>query len=233
MAQDSEIDDPQLLFMSKDALLLRNLAASEEAQFPQQLLMDDFEYSLRYHFEPGHAEDGVSLIMPLALLHQSPRYFFDWLVPGMLRDKCIALVKGLPKNIRRTFVPVPDYVDKVLLNISAQDRPITEVLGEQLHKLTGQKISSENWSSDKLDPWYQMNFILQNDQGQLITMARDLGQLRRDFKQRISSSLAESAAQTIARNNITEWDFEKLPIEVSSAAGQYEYQSLASIARSR
>ena len=79
----------------------------------------------------------------------------------MLRDKCIALVKGLPKNIRRTFVPVPDYVDKVLLNISAQDRPITEVLGEQLHKLTGQKISSESWSSDKLDPWYQMNFILQ------------------------------------------------------------------------
>ena len=66
MAQDSEIDDPQLLFMSKDSLLLRNLAASEEAQFPQQLLIDDFEYSLRYHFEPGHAEDGVSLIMPLA-----------------------------------------------------------------------------------------------------------------------------------------------------------------------
>ena len=212
--KSSEIDDPQLLFMSKDSLLLRNLSASEEAQFPQQLLIDDFEYSLRYHFEPGHAEDGVSLIMPLALLHQSPRYFFDWLVPGMLRDKCIALVKGLPKNIRRTFVPVPDYVDKVLLNINAQDRPITEVLGEQLHKLTGQKISSESWGSDNLDPWYQTNFILQDDQGQLIAMARDLGQLRRDFKQRINSSLAESAEQTIARNNITEWDFGELPVEV-------------------
>ena len=210
----AEVEDARLLYMSKKSLLLRNLGASEEAQFPQQLLIDDFKYSLQYHFQPGHAEDGVSLIMPLALLHQSPRYFFDWLVPGMLRDKCIALVKGLPKNIRRTFVPVPDYVDKVLLNISAQDRPITEVLGEQLQKLTGQKISRDSWNYDNLDSWYRMNFILQDDQGQLIGMARDLSQLRKDFKQRIDSSLAESAEKTIARNNITEWDFGELPVEV-------------------
>ena len=210
----AESEDSRLLYMSKNSLLLRNLAASEQAQFPQQLLIDDFEYSLQYHFQPGHAEDGVSLILPLALLHQSPRYFFDWLVPGMLRDKCIALVKGLPKNIRRTFVPVPDYVDKVLLNISAQDRPITEVLGEQLQKLTGQKISRDSWNHDNLDSWYRMNFILQDDQGQLIGMARDLSQLRKDFKQRIDNSLAESAEKTIARNNITEWDFDELPIEV-------------------
>ena len=210
----AEVEDARLLYMSKKSLLLRNLAASEEAQFPQQLLIDDFEYSLQYHFQPGHAEDGVSLILPLALLHQSPRYFFDWLVPGMLRDKCIALVKGLPKNIRRTFVPVPDYVDKVLLNIIAQDRPITEVLGEQLQKLTGQKISRDSWNYDNLDSWYRMNFILQDDQGQLIGMARDLSQLRKDFKQRIDSSLAESAEKTIARNNITEWDFGELPVEV-------------------
>ena len=210
----AEVEDVRLLYMSKKSLLLRNLAASEEAQFPQQLLIDDFEYSLQYHFQPGHAEDGVSLILPLALLHQSPRYFFDWLVPGMLRDKCIALVKGLPKNIRRTFVPVPDYVDKVLLNISAQDRPITEILGEQLQKLTGQKISRDSWNYDNLDSWYRMNFILQDDQGQLIGMARDLSQLRKDFKQRIDSSLAESAEKTIARNDITEWDFGELPVEV-------------------
>ena len=210
----AEVEDARLLYMSKKSLLLRNLAASEEAQFPQQLLIDDFEYSLQYHFQPGHAEDGVSLILPLALLHQSPRYFFDWLVPGMLRDKCIALVKGLPKNIRRTFVPVPDYVDKVLLNISAQDRPITEVLGEQLQKLTGQNILRDSWNYDNLDSWYRMNFILQDDQGQLIGLARDLSQLRKDFKQRIDSSLAESAEKTIARNNITEWDFGELPVEV-------------------
>ena len=210
----AEVEDARLLYMSKKSLLLRNLGASEEAQFPQQLLIDDFKYSLQYHFQPGHAEDGVSLILPLALLHQSPRYFFDWLVPGMLRDKCIALVKGLPKNIRRTFVPVPDYVDKVLLNISAQDSPITEVLGEQLQKLTGQKISRDSWNYDNLDSWYRMNFILQDDQGQLIGMARDLSQLRKDFKQRIDSSLAESAEKTIARNNITEWDFGELPVEV-------------------
>ncbi|MDC0134198.1 DUF3418 domain-containing protein, partial [Porticoccaceae bacterium] len=59
----------------------------------------------------------------------------------MLRDKCIALVKSLPKPIRRHFVPVPDYIDKVLLQVKAQDRPLTEVLAEQLKRHTGVSIN--------------------------------------------------------------------------------------------
>ena len=69
-----------------------------------------------------------SALLFLPLLHQTPRFYFEWLVPGMLRDKCIALIKTLPKQLRRHFVPVPDYADKILLNVAAQDRPLTEAL---------------------------------------------------------------------------------------------------------
>ena len=215
----AEKSDSKLLFMSKESLLLRGLSESEEAQFPEVIIHEGFEFDLRYHFEPGHPEDGVNLLIPLAILHQLPHYLFQWLVPGMLRDKCIALIKGLPKQIRRQFVPVPDYVDKILLNVSAQDRPLTIVLSEQLQKLTGIKIEEASWNSKNLDNWYQMNFVLQNDKGQLIAMARSLHRLQGDFKQQIKQSLGRPSEQSIARKGILEWDFDQLPVEVELPRG--------------
>jgi ATP-dependent helicase HrpA len=215
----AEKSDSKLLFMSKESLLLRGLSDSEEAQFPEVIIHEGFEFDLRYHFEPGHPEDGVNLLIPLAILHQLPHYLFQWLVPGMLRDKCIALIKGLPKQIRRQFVPVPDYVDKILLNVSAQDRPLTVVLSEQLQRLTGIKIEEASWNSKNLDNWYQMNFVLQNDKGQLIAMARSLHRLQGDFKQQIKQSLGRPSEQSIARKGVLEWDFDQLPVEVELPRG--------------
>jgi ATP-dependent helicase HrpA len=205
--------------MSKESLLLRGLSDNEEAQFPELIGHEGLEFELRYHFEPGHPEDGVSLLVPLVVLHQLPHYLFQWLVPGMLRDKCIALIKGLPKQVRRQFVPVPDYIDKVLLKVSAQDRPLTVVLSEQLQKLTGTKIEESSWNLESLDNWYQMNFVLQNDKGQMIAMARSLHQLQRDFKQQIKQSLDRPSEQSIARKGILEWDFDYLPAEVELTRG--------------
>jgi ATP-dependent helicase HrpA len=216
---------PNCLYMNKETLLLRVLTDTEQAQFPAHLIVDDVQYALRYHFEPGHPEDGLSVIMPLALLHQSPRYFFDWLVPGMLRDKCIALVKGLPKNLRRAFVPVPDYVDKILIHVFAQDRPLVEVLSEQLKRLSGHDVPINSWNLDSLDPWYKINIILQDDKSQNIAMARSLGQLQREFKQQINSSLASSAKHTLATDDITEWNFGELPKEVVLRRGDMKIKA--------
>ena len=210
-----------LLNINKDSLLLRGLAAEEEAQFPELVACDGIEFELTYHFQPGQDQDGVSAIIPLALLHQLPRYFFEWLVPGMLRDKCIGLIKTLPKQTRRHFVPVPDYVDKILLQVRAQDRPITEVLAEQLKRLTGVVVQDQEWQAVNLDPWYRMNFILQDEAGKTVAMARSLEQLQRDFKQQISAGLEQQASDdSISRQGIVEWDFAMLPQEVTLKRGK-------------
>lgn len=210
-----------LLNINKDSLLLRGLAAEEEAQFPELVACDGIEFELTYHFQPGQDQDGVSAIIPLALLHQLPRYFFEWLVPGMLRDKCIGLIKTLPKQTRRHFVPVPDYVDKILLQVRAQDRPITEVLAEQLTRLTGVVVQDQEWQAVNLDPWYRMNFILQDEAGKTVAMARSLEQLQRDFKQQISAGLEQQASDdSISRQGIVEWDFAMLPQEVTLKRGK-------------
>jgi len=211
---------PKLLLIDKEYLLLRGLSQDEQAQFPETISCDGIPYQLRYHFQPGHAEDGVSAVVPLALLHQLPRYFFEWLVPGMLRDKCIALIKSLPKQTRRHFVPVPDHVDVFLRKAKSQDRPLTEVLAEHLRTVSGVVIEPEQWRQESLDNWYQMNFVLEDDQGVTIAMARSLEQLQRDFKQQISQGLEKAADQSTSRQGITEWDFDELPEEVALQHGK-------------
>jgi ATP-dependent helicase HrpA len=215
----AEKDNAKLLYIDRDTLLLRGLSVDEEAQFPQSVSCGDMVFALSYCFQPGHDEDGVSAIIPLPLLHQLPRYFFDWLVPGMLREKCIALIKSLPKQTRRHFVPVPDYVDKILLQVKAQDRPLTEVLAEQLKRHTGIAIEQQDWNVQALDPWYLMNFVLQDEAGKTIAMARNLDQLQRDFKQQISAGLEQAAENSLSRQNIVAWDFAELPEAIELQRG--------------
>jgi ATP-dependent helicase HrpA len=218
--KQAEAKTPKLLLIDKEYLLLRGLSQDEQAQFPETISCDGIPYQLRYHFQPGHAEDGVSAVVPLALLHQLPRYFFEWLVPGMLRDKCIALIKSLPKQTRRHFVPVPDHVDVFLRKAKSQDRPLTEVLAEHLRTVSGVVIEPEQWRQESLDNWYQMNFVLEYDRGVTIAMARSLEQLQRDFKQQISQGLEKAADQSTSRQGITEWDFDELPEEVALQHGK-------------
>ena len=217
--KQAEKDNAKLLYIDRDTLLLRGLSVDEEAQFPQSVSCAGMTFELSYCFQPGHAEDGVSAIIPLPLLHQLPRYYFDWLVPGMLRDKCIALIKSLPKQTRRHFVPVPDYVDKILLQVKAQDRPLTEVLAEQLKRHTGIIVEPQEWNIQALDPWYSMNFQLQDEAGKPIAMARDLDQLQRDFKQQISAGLEQAEDNSLSRQNIIAWDFAELPEEIELQRG--------------
>ncbi|NND69888.1 MAG: ATP-dependent RNA helicase HrpA, partial [Halioglobus sp.] len=84
------------LYMSREDLLARDPGAALGGQFPDVLEWRDMRFRLSYAFEPGGVGDGVSVTVPVALLNRVPRYRFDWLVPGLLREKCIALVKALP-----------------------------------------------------------------------------------------------------------------------------------------
>ena len=199
--------------------MLRGLSVDEQAQFPEQVSCGGIDFHLSYRFEPGHQEDGVSVTIPLPILHQVPRFFFEWVVPGMLRDKCIALVKSLPKQIRRHFVPVPDYVDKILLSTKAEDRPLTEVLTEQLHRLSGLTVADTDWRYDGLNPWYLMNFVLQDENGERVAIGRNLQQLQQDFKQQINNNLKQSEDDDISRKQVVEWDFDHLPQQVSIQRG--------------
>src|SRR5690606_21364418 len=152
-----EQDNPRLLYIDRERLMRHSAGEVTEAQFPNELEWRGMVFPVTYHFEPGHQDDGVSLHVPVSVLHQVPEHRLEWLVQGMLRDKCINLVKSLPKPLRKHFVPVPDVVDKALAAMAPDNKPLTDALALQLKRQTAIDIPADAWQPEQLDNFYRFN----------------------------------------------------------------------------
>jgi len=201
-----ETQDPRYLYIPRERLMQHSATAVTEAQFPDSLSHKGITWPLSYHFEPGHPADGVSIQVPVSLLQQVPEQRLEWLVPGMLRDKCIDLLKGLPKALRRHFVPVPDVVDKALAAMSPDNISLTEALAHQLQRQTLVVLPPSVWQEVKLADFYQMNIQVMDENGKLLAQARDLAELRLRYRERVQSNIRD-AADILTREGITQWDF--------------------------
>lgn len=204
-------EQEKTLYMTRETLLARAPGEDVEAQFPAELNWQGTRFKLTYQFQPGAESDGVSVTIPVALLNRAPRYRFDWLVPGMLREKCIALVKGLPKDKRKHFVPVPDYVDRALAEMSVADTELTEALGAALCRLQRVTVAPDDWQLDKLDDYYRMNIQVVDAAGRLLAQGRDLATLVEQFRDDTRQSISAGAQASPARAGISSWDFDDLP----------------------
>lgn len=126
----------------------------------------------------------MTLQVPLMALKQIPSRRLEWLVPGLLREKCVALVKGLPKSLRRNFVPVPDFVDAALANMQPSNEPLALQLAEQLRRMTGVRIEPEAWPEYELPRHLRMNLRVMGDGGKVMAEGRETFQLQDQLEER-------------------------------------------------
>jgi ATP-dependent helicase HrpA len=213
------------LRMGREHVLLRVLDEELGNQFPDAISWDDFELQLGYHFEPGHVADGVSVTIPVGLLNRVPRYRFEWLVPGLLREKCIQLIKALPKSLRKSLVPVPDFVDRALAEMPVQDQPLMEALATRLRLLAGVTIEPAHWQLDKLDDYYRMNFRIVDSEGELIRQGRDLEALITLSREQTRESLQGDTEEGPAATGFTRWSFDALPASWRTQQAGMEVES--------
>ncbi|MEE8059291.1 MAG: ATP-dependent RNA helicase HrpA [Pseudomonadales bacterium] len=211
--QSIEEKQPKLLFVDKERLMQHGASHINEAQFPATVRSGDLVFALHYRFEPGHPADGVTVTIPIGLLNRVPRHHFEWLVPGMLRDKCIALIKLLPKQLRKQVVPVPEYVDKFLAQVIVDDVPLLEVLTCQLKGLAGVTVAMESWQPDQLDDFYRMNYRIVDAKGQQLGQGRNLDKLLANFKGQVTETLQQQSQHRFQLQDIKTWDFGELPTE--------------------
>ena len=199
--------------MERKDLMLKSLAEGFTDQFPDHLVWQDLRLALTYQFEPGADNDGVSLTVPVALLNRVPRHLPGWLVPGLLREKCIELVRQLPKDKRKQFVPVPDHIDRALAGMQPGDRDLLECLAEQLSRHSGVTLDNSDWRTDKLDDYYRMNIRVVDGDSKLLGQGRDIDQLISQYRSATQDQIAVAAEDSPVRQGITRWDFDQLPSE--------------------
>ena len=175
--REAEGKNPKILWLTEQDISPGEAELDAE-QFPDHLSAGPLVIQLRYRFEPGHEDDGVSALIPLHVLNQLPEEAFEWLVPGLLDEKIEALVRSLPKNLRVHFVPVPDAVARALPLLERGVGSLYAQLADALLRTGGVPVPRDAFREDLLPPHLRMNFVLLDDADKVIARSRSLAALR-------------------------------------------------------
>ncbi|MCU0767132.1 MAG: ATP-dependent RNA helicase HrpA [Gammaproteobacteria bacterium] len=186
---------PKLLHLRLEDLLRQPLDA-DAAQFPDHLDLDGLALPFEYRFEPGDEADGVTLVVPVEILAQVSEGRASWLVPGLLHEKIVALIRGLPKGLRRHFVPVPDVATHCRRALRPADTPLVQALGAELSRRGGVHVPEDAWDEAALPDFLRMRFRVVDGEGATIEAGRDLAALKRRH------AGAAGAAQRLPRAGI-------------------------------
>jgi ATP-dependent helicase HrpA len=222
-------DDPTLLTFTRELLVNAGRDAVDPGAYPDAWLVDGVRLPLTYQFEPGAAADGVTVRVPLPLLNKLDADDFGWSVPGLRKEVVIALIRALPKQLRTSFVPVPDWAEAVLSRIPARRGALPDAVGDELRRLTGTVVPRDAWRPDQVPDHLRMNFRVVNEDGAVVGEGRDLDVLRASLAPKVQATIS-AAAGAIERRGITTNDFGTLPRSIAQVRGGYEvtvYPALA------
>ncbi len=213
--RDAERKDPKILWLREQDVSPGD-AELDATQFPDRLKAGPLDLPLRYRFEPGNVDDGVSVLVPLHVLNQLPEEPFEWLVPGLLDEKITALVRSLPKNLRVHFVPVPDAVEKVLPLLTRGVGSLHAQLADALLRTGGVPVPRDSFREELLEPHLRMNFVLLDEAEKVVGRSRSLAQLR---SKHAGTAQQEYAKQSELTTGARSWVFGELPEHQETGQG--------------
>ena len=205
---------------------------SEEDRYPKYFPLGDARLPLHYRFEPGAADDGVTLEVPLHLLNALDPARLSWLAPGFVADKASALIRSLPKAMRRNYVPAPDFgraFFEAFPKPTADD--IRGELARFLSKATGVPVTALDFEEAALEPHLRMNLRLREDprgggEGRVLAESRDLDALRARFGAKAGQAFAARAGRAMAASGLRDFPPQAIPHEVPGEAGVPAYPAL-------
>ena len=196
--------ETDLLDFEKSMLVNATAGAVRENDYPGEWALGELRLRLTYRFEPGAEGDGVTVHIPLAVLNQVPPEPFEWQVPGLREELVVALLRGLPKALRREFVPVPDHARAVLGGLSDVDGPLLDALSHELRRLTGVTVPLDAWSWNTVPTHLRMTFDVEGHTG------KDLDALKRALAPRTRAAVAD-VAPSLVRGGLREFPGTPLP----------------------
>jgi ATP-dependent helicase HrpA len=235
--KDASAKTPRLLDMS-EADLVDEASRGDERDFPARWTQGDQVLSLAYRFEPGAPDDGVTVIVPLALLAPLRPDGFDWQVPGMRDELITALLRSLPKAIRRHVVPAADWAAKLSGELAGggpeshgglPPTPLLDALAARIQRVAAQPVTAADFDLERVPGHLRMSFRAVDERGRAAGSDRDLRALQDRLAGRARTSVARSIEKSAAprrgpaapapsdspafaeRTGVTEWSFGDLP----------------------
>jgi len=212
--KEFEKDKPRALYFVREQLIANDDVNVTARDYPDQIEMQGMVLPLRYHFAPGDEDDGVTLICPVEVLNRVSAPRCEWLVPGMLDEKIALLIKSLPKTLRRNFVPAPDFASAAAAAMQPDSGSLLGGLSRELHRMTGVKVTREDWDTSNLPAHLKMRFSVVGSEGQELRSGRDLEALQTEYVGEVEETLLKFSDNSIERDQVNDWNFGDLPDSV-------------------
>ena len=212
--------------------VLANEPGIRASDFPATMEFAGHKLKLDYRFIPGDAADGVTLHIPLAFVNAVSALRCEWLVPGLLAEKVAELIRGLPKSLRRNFVPAPDFARAFAAAEMPRDERLTIVLAAYLQRVTGVEISARDFDSVAIPSHLQMRFRVYDEHGSTLSESRDLETIRAQWSDSARAAFSRHADAQLTREDVDEFDFDEIPKTLVSEGGLIAFPALVDLGES-
>ncbi|HLA34229.1 MAG TPA: ATP-dependent RNA helicase HrpA, partial [Rhodocyclaceae bacterium] len=196
--REAEAENPRVLYLEKEQLMRHEAAGITTESFPPLLKFRSQSLRLSYRHDPGAADDGVTLDLPLALLNQVPAQRCEWLTPGLLKEKVLALLKTLPQKYRHRLQPLDELAEEFCAQSHEMDQPLARALTTAAEEHLALKLPLDAFRPGELRAHLSMNFRLLDEHGGVLTLSRNLAQLRADYRERVEALFASQPANPLA-----------------------------------
>jgi ATP-dependent helicase HrpA len=214
---DAETTGPELLLQQPADVIAADAVRSDPAAFPDEIVIADRSYAVSYRFEPGAEDDGATIEVPLALLPALPAGVVAWGIPGMRLERVTALIRGLPKALRRPLVPAPSAAQRAL-EAADTARDMWTELARVLSRQAGHPIDEATLGSVALPDYLCLNLRVIGDDGRFIAQGRDVERLRAALRGERQAALRDST-RDLTRTGLRRWDFGRMAETVEIERG--------------
>jgi ATP-dependent helicase HrpA len=209
---------PELLTFTRNDLLRTEEAAADQ---PDTWQAGDLSLPVTYRFEPGAEDDGITVHVPVEVLARLGGDEFAWHVPALREELVTALIRSLPKDLRRNFVPAPDTARAVLADLEPGTDPLLQSLQRALQRRTGVLVPIDAFDLDKLPSHLRLTFAVQSADGTEVARGKDLEALQQQLAAPARRAVADAVADGLERSGLRGWpdDIDELPRTVERVSG--------------
>jgi len=211
---------PELLTFTRDDLLRHEDGTAEQ---PDAWQAGDLTLPVTYRFEPGAVDDGVTVHVPVDVLARLGGDEFAWQVPALREELVTALIRSLPKDLRRHFVPAPDTARAVLSNLDPAQEPLLAGVQRALQRRTGVLVPLDAFDLDKLPSHLRVTFAVEAADGSEVARSKDLAELQEKLAAPVRAAVAAAVAGEYERTGLRDWpaDLPELPRTVERRSGEH------------
>ena len=209
--RQAEAEDPRCLFLTRAELMRHGAEGLGPERFPDVLEAEGLHLALEYRFEPGHEADGVTVRVPVAVLGRLDPARLEWLVPGLLAERLTELLRGLPRALRRHFIPAAELARACAEALGSPRGLLGAALSRELERMTGVAVPVEAWRAEALPDHLRMRVEVVDAEGRVLGSGRDLRRLQAGLGEVVRARLETADWPGVPREPARRWAFGEIP----------------------